>query len=198
MTGVAWLLIGGFVAFMIGAVAWRIDYERPDEESLPLLFADRRRLRWIHRWMLLAMVLTTSGIGGLAWRILDPGAAVAAAVYTLGAALWMMTLLFRLTVGEWAAERTVSSGSVPEVYPPFARLFGLGHAVHMLTAFGSAVPLLWSTYDTGLIPLALAWSGTGWAVLMSILFLVPKTRFVASPPFWAHTATLAVGIALLA
>lgn len=86
MTGVAWLLIGGFVAFMIGAVRWRVEYERPLEEALPLAFADRA---------------------------------------------------------------------------------------------------------------GLAWAGSVWAALMTILFLIPRTRFVASPPFLAHMWTLAVGIALL-
>jgi hypothetical protein len=198
MTGVAWLLIGGFVAFMIGAVRWRVEYEGSPPEALPIAAADRARLRWIHRWMLVAMVATSSGIAGLAWRTVEPGAAVATAIYGLGAGLWMLALLFRLTVGEWAAEQTVATGIVPEVYPPFARLFGLAHGVHMLTAYASAVPLAWSAYGTGLISAPLAWAGSTWAVLMTILFLIPRTRFVASPPFWAHTWTLAVGIALLA
>lgn len=197
MTGVAWLLIGGFVAFMIGAVRWRVEYEGPLDEALPIAFADRGRLRWIHRWMLVAMVATSSGIAGIAWRTVDAGAAVAAASYGLGAGLWMLALLFRLTVGEWAAERAVSTGVVPDLYPPLARMFGLAHGVHMLTAFMSAVPLAWSVYGTGLIAAGLAWAVSVWAAVMTALFLVPRTRFVASPPFWAHTWTLAVGIALL-
>jgi hypothetical protein len=197
MTGVAWLLIGGFVAFMIGAVRWRVEYEGAAHEALPIAAADRKRLRWIHRWMLVAMVATSSGIGGLAWRTVDAGAAVATAAYGLGAALFMLALLFRLTVGEWAAERTVATGVVPDVYEPFARLFGLAHGVHMLTAYVSAAPLAWSAYATGLIPAPLAWAGSVWAALMTTLYLIPRTRFMASPPFWAHTWTLVVGIAIL-
>jgi hypothetical protein len=197
MTGVAWLLIGGFVAFMIGAVRWRVEYEGAPHEALPIASADRGRLRWIHRWMLVAMVATSSGIAGLAWRTVDAGAAVATAAYGLGAALFMLALLFRLTVGEWAAERTVATGVVPDVYQPFARLFGLAHGVHMLTAYASAVPLAWSAYGTGLISAPLAWAGSVWAALMTMLFLIPQTRFMASPPFWAHTWTLVVGIAIL-
>lgn len=43
------LLIAGFVAFMIGAVRWRIEYEQDLADALPLMHADRGRLRWIHR-----------------------------------------------------------------------------------------------------------------------------------------------------
>jgi hypothetical protein len=147
--------------------------------------------------MLLAMVCTSSGIAGLAWRTVDAGAAVAAAAYGLGAGLFVVALLFRLSVGEWAAERTVATGMVPDVYQPFARLFGLAHGIHMLTAYASAVPLAWSAYGTGLISAPLAWAGSIWGALMAILFQIPRTRFMASPPFWAHTWTLAVGVALL-
>jgi hypothetical protein len=194
---VGWLLVAGFVAFMSGAVRWRIEYEQPMERALPLMHGDRRRLRWIHWWMVAAMFLTVSGLGGVAWLVADAGATAAAIGYAMGAVLWVAALLFRLTVGEWAAEHTVNAGAVPEIYEPFARLAGLGHGVHMVSAYVSAVPLGWSMYGSGLIPAWLAVAGTAWGLAMSSAFLFPPTRFVAAPPFWAHTFTLSVGIALL-
>jgi hypothetical protein len=194
---VGWLLVAGFVAFMSGAVRWRLEYEQPLERALPMMHRDRRRLRRIHWWMVAAMFLTVSGLGGAAWIVADVGATVAVAGYGMGAVLWVAALLFRLSVGEWAAERTESAGAVPEIYEPFARLAGLGHGVHMVSAYASAVPLGWSMYASALIPGWLAVAGTAWGVAMSSAFLSPATRFVAAPPFWAHTFTLSVGIAVL-
>ncbi len=198
MVMVGWLLVAGFVLFMIGASGWRVDYEKPMTEALPLMHEDRRRLRWIHRFMVPALFLTVAGLGGVAWLASDPGAAVAAAGYSLGAVLWVGTLLFRLSVGEWAAELTARSGAVPDLYPALARWVGHGHFVHMASAYLAAIPLGWSAANSGLIPEWLAWAGSIWGAGLLALFLVPRTRFIAAPPFWAHTFTLAVGVALLA
>lgn len=197
MTLVGWLLVAGFVFFMVGAGGWRVEYEQPMEEALPVMHADRRRLRWIHRWMLPALFLTVAGLGGLARLADDPGAAAAAAAYSVGAVLWVGTLLFRLSVGEWAAEQTVLTGAVPELYPPLTRWAGYGHFAHMASAYLTAIPLGWSAAAAALIPEWLAWAGSVWGVGLLALFLLPRTRFVAAPPFWAHTFTFAVGVALL-
>jgi hypothetical protein len=198
LAAVGWLMVAGFVAFMTGAAGWRVAYEQPMERSLPVMHADRGRLRWIHGWMIPGVVLTTSGLAGLAWAVSTPTVAAAAAAYALGAVLWIMALVLRLTVGEWAAEQMVESGSIPEAYPPLARWAGLGHAIHMLLAYATAVPLGWSLSGVGLVPDWLAWAGTIWGSALFVLFLVPRTRSVAAPPFWAHVFTFAVAIALLA
>jgi hypothetical protein len=197
MALVGWTLVAGFVGFMVGAGGWRLEYEQPLDRSLPVMHADRRRLRWIHWWMGPSVVLTTAGLTGLAWLVSEPGAALAAGAYSLGAVLWVGALLFRLSVGEWAAERTVLDGSVPDVYEPLARWAGYGHAVHMVAAYLSAVPLAWAVEAAGLVPTWLAWAGSVWGLGLAVLFLVPRTRFAAAPPFWAHVFTFAVGLALL-
>lgn len=197
MTLVGWLLVSGFVTFMLGAGGWRAEYEQPLEESLPVMHADRRRMRWIHRWMVLALPLTVAGLGGLAHLANDPGAAVAAAGYTAGAVLWIGSLVFRLSVGEWAAEQTAATGEVPDVYPALARWAGYGHLVHMVSAYATAIPLAWAAEGAGLISGWLAWAGSIWGLALLGLFAVPRTRFIASPPFWAHTFTFAVGLSML-
>jgi len=107
------VLVAGFAAFMAGALAWRREYEQPLDEALPVMHADAHRLRWIHWWMISGVFLTVSGLGGLAWSVSDAGTAVATAAYSFGAVLWVVALLFRLSLGEWAAEQTAVTGTVP-------------------------------------------------------------------------------------
>ena len=197
MTLVGWVLVAGFVAFMVGAGGWRVEYEQQMDRALPLMHADRGRLRWIHRWMVVAMFLTVAGLGGLVILADDAGVAVAVTGYAVGALAWVGTLLFRLGVGEWAAEETDRSGAVPAIYPPMARSAGYGHFVHMTSAYASAILLGWSLSGSDLIPGWLTWAGPIWGAVLLAMFLVPRTRFVAAPPFWAHVFTFAIGLSLL-
>lgn len=191
------VLVAGFAAFMVGAVAWRLEYEQSLDEALPIMHADVRRLRWIHWWMISGVFLTVSGLGGLAWSVSDAGTAVATAGYSLGAVLWVAALLFRLSVGEWAAEQTAATGTVPAIFPPMARWMSLCHGTHMMSAYLAAVPLGWSLAQAGLIPDWLGWAGSLWGAVLGVTMMVPRLRFAAQPPFWAHVFTFAVGIALL-
>lgn len=79
------VLASGLLIFLVGAAAWRLDYQRPLPESLPLVHRDRRRWTWIHVWMMTAMVVTPAGLAGLASALNERTAAVltamAAAVY---------------------------------------------------------------------------------------------------------------------
>ena len=81
------VLFAGLVIFLVGAVAWRLDYQRPLEESLPIISGDRRRRAWIHTWMIAALVITPTGLAGLTVAITDPTAAVLSAMAT-AAYLW--------------------------------------------------------------------------------------------------------------
>lgn len=197
MTLIGLLLVAGFAAFMTGALGWRLEYEQQPDEALPIMHADVQRLRWIHWWMVSGVVLTVSGLGGLAWSVSDAGTAVATSAYSLGAVLWLAALLFRLSVGEWAAEQTVATETVPAIYPPLGRWMGLCHGTHMMTAYLAAVPLGWSLTRAGLIPGWLGWAGAIWGGVLAAIMLVPRIRFVAQPPFWAHVFTFAIGLALI-
>jgi hypothetical protein len=101
------VLVAGLGIFLVGAVWWRLDYQRPLPESLPLVHRDRRRWAWIHIWMMAAMVVTPAGMTGLAVILEQPDAAVlavmAAAAYLSGGVCWLASLAFRLTVVSWAA-----------------------------------------------------------------------------------------------
>ncbi len=195
METTAWVLVAGFALFVAGAGAWRLEYEQAPEDALPVMHADRARLRWIHGVMLPAVAFTVAGLWGLA--SIDPMVAVGAGLYAVGAVPWMLALAFRLSVGEWAAERTATDGRVPEVYEPLARWAGLGHPIHMATAYLATIPLALGLADSGLVAGWLPTAGIVWAGILGLLFVIPRTRFVAAPPFWAHVFTFAVGLSLL-
>ena len=116
MVGV--VLVAGLVVFLVGAGGWKLIYDQPMREALPVIHVDRRRRAWIHLWMIPAMFLTSAGMLGLA-TLVGGGVAVfvslmAGVVYALGAVCWVVPLAFRVTVVPWAAERTVERGGMPE------------------------------------------------------------------------------------
>ena len=106
------VLVAGLAIFLVGATAWRLDYQRPPHESLPLIHRDRRRWVWIHVWMVAGTVVTPAGLAGVA-VILDKStatvlAAMAATAYLAGTVCRLASLAFRLTVAPWAAEQAVA------------------------------------------------------------------------------------------
>lgn len=66
-----------------------------------------------------------------------------------------------------------------------------------MSAYLSAVPLGWSLGRAGLMPGWLGWAGAPWGAVLAATMLAPRLRFVAQPPFWAHTFTFAIGLARL-
>jgi hypothetical protein len=197
MTTAASLLIAGFGVFMAGAAAWKLGYQAPVSERMPLLHADRLRLRWIHSSMLVAMVLTPAGIAAAAGVAGHPAVWAAAMAYGVGAVPWVLQLTYRLTVQERVAATVADGAAVPDWYLATESWAALGHRVHMLVSYASAVPLAWGMAEVGLIPTWLAWVGAVWGVAMVAGYTIPRIRFAFEPPFWAHLFTFAVGIALL-
>lgn len=197
MTTAATLLIAGFVVFMAGAAGWKLGYEAPLPERMHLLHQDRRRLRWIHSTMAVAMLLTPAGLVATAAVSTHPAAWAAALAYAIGAVPWLLNLTFRLTVQEWVAANVSRGSSVPDWYVASEAWMALGHRVHMLVSYGSAVPLAWALATTELIPPWLGWAGALWGVMWTLGYVNPRSRFAFEPPFWAHVFALAVGIALL-
>jgi hypothetical protein len=196
------VLVAGLVTFMVGAVRWRLGYDRPYAESLPLVHRDVGRRRWIHVWMLVAAFVTPAGLAGLATLPEAPLgrglAAMAAAVYTIGSVAWLVSLAFRLTVVPWAAERTVETGSVPDTFAPFDSWAGALFSVQMLASYAAFV-LLGATVLAGdLGPVWSGWLGVGWGALFVAGFVATGSGGPFSPPFWAHAYTGLVGVVLLA
>ena len=191
------LLIAGFVIFMAGAMAWRIEYQAALVERMPILHAHRRRLRWIHSTMLVAMVVTPAGLAAAALQSRHPMVWAGAIAYAVGVVPWMLQLTFRLTVQERVAAVVATGEPIPDWYAPMEAWTAFGHRVHMLVSYGSAIPLAWGMVEAGLIPGWLGWAGAVWGVVFTLGWTVPRSRFVFEPPFWAHVFTFSIGIALL-
>jgi hypothetical protein len=195
-------LVAGLIVFLVGAAAWRLAYEKPPHEALRVIHDDRRRRAWIHLWMLPAMFITTAGLFGLVPVLDDDAAAapaaMAAAVFALGAICWIAALAFRLTVVPWAAEHTVTHGDPPDGFAALDSWAGALYAAHMASAYAAfailGVGLLAGNTTPG-------WVGAfGIGLGLTLLVGIVATRFAGpfNPPILAHSYTALVGVMLLA
>lgn len=195
------VLVAGLGIFLVGAVAWRLDYQRPLLESLPVIYRDHRRRAWIHAWMLAAMPVTPAGLAGLAVVVDERAAtvltAMAAAVYLSGGVCWMASLAFRLTVVPWAAEQTVTVGDVPDGFAAYDRWAGALYNVHMLTAYVASAVLGIAVLVSHALPTWLGWTGVAWGIAFAVGLVATRFAGPFNPPFWAHLYTATVGVVLL-
>ncbi len=201
MAMVGGVLVGGFVVFLVGAVAWRLDYERPAEESHPLIHADRRRRAWIHIWMLAAMFITPAGLFGLAelpeLRDVVAPATMAAVVYALGAACMIVFLCFRLSVLPSAAERTVTAGSPPDGFAALEAWAGSLYVLHMLASYAVFALLGATVLASDLLPSWSGWVGLGLGAAFLTGFVASRFAGPFNPPFMAHLYPALLGVVLL-
>ena len=195
------VLVAGLVIFMVGAVAWRLEYQRPLQESLPLIHHDIRRRAWIHTWMVAAMVVTPAGLAGLAVTLEEPTAtvlaAMATAVYLSGAVCWIVSLAFRLSVVPWAAEQTATLDQVPDGFAAYDLWAGVLYGVHMLTAYVGSAVVGTAILASNALPAWLGWAGVVWGLAFAAGFVATRFAGPFNPPFMAHLYTGAVGVALL-
>jgi hypothetical protein len=197
---VGWGLIAGLVVFLVGASAWRLDYDRPFPETLPLVHRDRRRWRWIHGWMLVAVPLSAAAFVGAAVLLPEPWRAVAVTatvLYGLGAVCWIASLTFRLTVTVAAAEQAVAVGETPSPVLPFAAWSGSLYVVHMATAYAAFAAFGVAVLLGEGLPSWLGWLGVGGGAALLAGFVLTRFSGPFNPPAWAHTYTAVVGVALL-
>jgi hypothetical protein len=195
------VLIAGLVVFLVGAVFWRLDYQQPLAQALPLIHRDSRRWAWIHTWMIAGLVITPAGLVGLTLALRESTATVlagmATAVYGLGAVCWIVCLAFRLTVTPWAAEQAVSSGQVPDGFSAYERWAGALYVVHMLTAYVGSAVLGIALLASDALPTWLGWAGIVWGLAFAAGFAATRFAGAFNPPFWAHLYTGTVGLVLL-
>jgi hypothetical protein len=196
------VLVAGMVLFLVGAGGWRpAAYDVPLAQALPAIHRDRRRWRWIHVWMTIAMLVTPAGLAGMAVVVTEPAARVAvvmaAVVYGIGAVCWIASLTFRVTVVPWAAEEADRSGVIPEAVPAFDRWATSLYAVHMCSAYLASSTLGLGLVAAGTSPRWLGWAGVVWGLVFLAGFATPRVTAFFRPPFWAHLFTGAVGVSLL-
>jgi hypothetical protein len=194
------LLLAGLVLFLIGAGAWRLEYDAPLVDALRAIQPDRRRRAWIHLWMILAMLVTPAGLGGFPTLTTDPSAralaTAGAVVYALGAVCWIVSLVFRLSVVPWAADRTVTDGTPPEVFVALDGWAGGLYGVHLLSAYATFGVLGVAVLVEGVLPAWLGWLGVVWGPAYALGF-ISRWSGVFQPPAWAHLYTGLLGIMLL-
>lgn len=195
------VLVAGFGIFLVGAAAWRLEYQRPLLESLPVIHRDRRRRAWIHLWMIAGVVATPAGMAGLA--VSQEGAvatvltAMAAAVFASGAVCMIVSLAFRLTVVPWAAERTVEVGEVPADFAAYDTFAGTLYIVHMLTAYAAFALLGCAVLASDALPVWLGWTGVGCGLVFAAGLVATRFSGPFNPPILAHLYTAMVGAVLL-
>ena len=195
------VLVAGLAIFLVGAVAWRLAYQRPLQESLPAIHTDRRRWAWIHTWMIAGLVVTPAGLAGLVVTLDEQTAAVltamATAVYLSGGVCWIAALAFRLTVVSWAAARTVNDGHVPVGFDAYDRWAGTLYVVHMLTAYVGSAVLGAAVLASEALPTWLGLTGVVWGLAFAAGLVATRFAGPFNPPFLAHLYTGAVGVTLL-
>ena len=194
------VLVAGLGVFLVGATRWRLEYQRPMQESLPAIHRDRRRWAGIHVWMVAAMVVTPAGLAGLILVMGEPTARILtamAAAYVAGAVCWIVSLAFRLTVVPWAAEQTVTAGAVPSGFATYDRWSGTLYCIHMLTAYVASAVLGIAVLVSDTMPTWLGWTGLGWGLAFAAGLLATRFAGPFNPPFWAHLYTGTLGMYLL-
>ena len=192
-------LVAGLIVFLVGAVAWRLTYEQPLAAALRVIHTDRRRRTWIHVWMIIALFVTPAGVAGLA-AVADSAMAtglMAAQVYGIGAVCLIVSLAFRLAVVPWAAERTVADGSPPDGFAALDSWASVLYIVHMAASYAAFATIGVTILVSAIAPRWLGWLGIAWGLCFVAGFVATRFAGPFNPPFWAHTYTGAVGIALL-
>ncbi len=194
------VLVAGLVIFLVGASAWRLEYQEPLQESLTAIHRDRRRWVWINTWLIAAMVVTPAGLVGLTLALQESTARVLAGMatvaYVAGAVCWITSLTFRLTVTPWAAEHA-AAGQVPEGFAAYNQWPGALYVVHMLIAYASSAVLGVALLASDAVPTWLGWAGVIWGLAFLAGFVATRFAGLFSPPFWAHVYTGTVGVVLL-
>ncbi|MBF4769261.1 hypothetical protein ISU10_15955 [Nocardioides agariphilus] len=195
------VLVAGLGIFLVGASAWRLEYQRPLPESLLAVHRDRRRWTWIHVWMVAGVLVTSAGLAGLAQILAEPIASalagMAAAVYVSGGVCWIASIAFRLTVVPWAAERAAADGDVSDGFIVYDRWAGALYCVHMLSAYAASAVLGLAVLQSDPLPTWLGWVGVGWGLAFAIGLVATRFAGPFNPPFWAHLYTAGVGAYLL-
>lgn len=151
--------------------------------------------------MVSGVAVTTAGLVaiGTMWR--EP-LGIGATVFTMGAVLWILTLITRATIDVDVAHGVAAGRGVADWFDPWQRFTGACYKTYLLLAYGSLVL-------TGLallrVPAAPRFPGWFTVVFGAVAFVGnaigrPQTkRFgpVLEPPFMVHVPTLVIGIWLV-
>lgn len=194
-----WLLVVGSVTFGIGAGdpylvrAWTA----PHETFLTIVARHPVAWRVSHVLFIGGTVLTSAGLAALPGLVPDGwsrGFALAgAATFGIAAVLWIVSLVYRLTVTPSTARVFAQAGPLDPSIAAFDLLNSGLFKAFIVVAFAGLAAIGVATTAGGPIPTPLGWG----SVSLSVLLVGGLLLTGDMPPFTVYLAPLAFGIALL-
>ena len=194
-----WLLVVGSVAFGFGAGdpylvrAWTA----PHETFLTIVARHPMAWRISHVLFIGGTVLTRAGLAALVLVVSDgwPRALALAGstTFAVAAVLWVVSLLYRLSVTPITASVFVETGALDSSLAALDRLNGGLFKAFIVIAFVGLAAIGVATTAGGAIPAPLGWA----TAILSCLFVLGLVLTGDMPPFTVYLAPLAFGIALL-
>jgi len=192
-----WLLLAGGV-FLIAAGTPSLTrvWTSPQEIALPLIAQHARAWRAATIGFAVGTVATAAGLLTLPESVGEMGVTLAWAAaggYALGAVLWLISLVVRLSVTPIKASGFVATGVIDPVYAPLDRLGGGLFAAFTLIAGVSVVAVGGAILLGGSLPALAGW----FAVVIGLVVVGGYLALGDMPPFVLYLPTTVVGIALL-
>jgi hypothetical protein len=194
-----WLLVGGAVGFGIGAGnpylarAWTA----PQDVFLRIVAGHPQAWRFTTAFFVAGTVATAAGL--LLVPALIPGdwprglAAAGSVTFLLAAALWLVSLVYRLAVTAPVARRFVDGGTVDPWIADLDRLNGVLFKAFIVLAFSGLAATGLAIVGGGPIPAPVGWGTTALSGLLILGLIISGDM----PPFTVYLPTLVIGIALL-
>lgn len=201
MRSCGWLLVAGFVVFLVGAVFWRFAFQAPVlADTLRSVGSQSTRWLWIHAWIAAGSIVTVVGLAqwveiqrAAGERLRTPAAFT---LYLFGVVLWLVGIAIRLTLQMWAADEVLAGKGVPAVYPAVHRLAGVMYAAFMLLSYVSTAVLGLGVLRSSVLSASTGWVGLVGGAVFALGFVGVRGGPFA-PPIMALLYTLWLGITLL-
>lgn len=182
----------------VGAVGLPMDvWGMPLERKLRTIAEHPVGWRAVNTWFVIALVLSSLGLAAVARQLRGSEfghiAELASLAYVLGALLWIVELVARLSVVMAAADQTVATGVVPVWAAPVtvwgSGLFTVYATLSNLAVLGLGLTLLRSE----LVPGWAGWSAVGASVLLLALLAITRDNI----PALNLIGPVVIGVALL-
>jgi len=195
---VGWLLVAGSVAFLAGALnpALFQVWSAPQATQLQLIAAAPKAWTVTNVLFVVATVLTAAGLWHVPDRVGAAGltlAQAAAVGYLLASALWLASLVFRLTVTPAAASAFAAHGSVDPAYVVVDRWAGGLFGAFIYLAAASLLAIGVAVLQGATLSAVAGWSAIAFGAVIGGGYLV----FGDMPPFVAYLPTGVLGVVLL-
>lgn len=199
-------LVAGTVIFFVGVsvpifsgLSLRV-WSAPLQEYLELIAAHQMAWMWTNSGIVVGVLLTAVGLGGLTTLLDQAGDRVLPRAglifFVLGVTFWVVELAFRLSVTVWAAEKTVSIGAPPPFFEPLQRWVGVLFFIYMVLAYLATAVYGGALLQAELLPNWMGWVALGVGIFGAISFGT-NLPTIFSIPAGVQLVPLLIGIVLL-